>query len=209
MSIENYPLFLISSVLYSLTPGIDFLLVLNRSLFYGRNAGLITSIGINTGLIFHTALAALGVSALISSSEIAFPIIKYAGACYLVIFGLLTVIHSRKKIQGHTAKWSAHSARYYFLSGLMTNLFNPKIILFFVAYFPQFVSRNAMGSAAPYMLLGVSYTIVSLICLALLCIFSSAFATRVLHSPRFTIIMHRTTGVLFILMGMSVAFLKQ
>ena len=209
MGIDNFPFFLFSSVLFCFTPGLDFLLVLNRSLFYGRTAGLISSLGINTGLVFHTALAALGVSALISSSDIAFPVLKYGGACYLVIFGLLTVIHSGKKIQGKSGKPSPRDARFYFLSGLTTNLFNPKVILFFVAFFPQFVSKNAMGSPAPYMLLGVSYTIVSLICLALLCVFSSALAPRILHSPRFTVLMHRTTGALFILMGISVALMDR
>ncbi|MDL2316286.1 LysE family translocator, partial [Desulfovibrio sp. OttesenSCG-928-A18] len=208
MSIENFPLFLVSSVLYSLTPGIDFLLVLNRSLFYGRSAGLITSLGIHSGLVFHTALAALGVSALISNSEIAFPVIKYAGAAYLVVFGLITILHSRKEIQGRGGTRPAHGLRYYFFSGLSTNLCNPKIILFFVAYFPQFVSRDAVGSATPYLLLGATYTLVSAFCLALLCLFSSAFASRVLYSPRFTILMHRVTGVLFIVMGVSVAFLR-
>lgn len=207
VGIENFPLFLVSSILYSLTPGIDFLLVLNRSLFYGRSAGLITSLGINAGLVFHTILAALGVSALISSSEIAFPVLKYAGAFYLVVFGFFTIVQSRREVQGGAGKRPAHSYRYYFLSGLTTDLFNPKIVLFFVAYFPQFVSREAVGSAMPYMFLGLSYTLVSLVCLSLLGVFSSAFASRVLYSPRFNMLMHRVTGVLFICMGVSVAFL--
>lgn len=209
MGIDNFFLFVASSVIYSLTPGIDFLLVLNRSLFFGRSAGLITSLGINTGLVFHTALAALGVSALISASDLAFPVLKYGGACYLVIFGLFTFINSRKEVKGGTGRRPEHSARYYFLSGLMTNLFNPKIVLFFVAFFPQFVRLDAVGSPIPYLTLGVVYTLVSLVCLALLGIFSSAFAERVLKSPRFTILMHRTTGVLFIVMGISVAFMEK
>jgi len=209
MGIENVPLFLSSSVIFCLTPGLDFLLVLNRSLFYGRSAGLITSLGINFGLLFHTALAAFGVSAFISSSDLAFPVIKYAGAWYLVIFGVLSIINSSKEAGASAASRPAHSARYYFLSGLGTNLLNPKIILFFLAYFPQFVSKNAVGSPAPYLALGACYTLVSLICLALLCVFSSAVASRILYNPRFTVLMHRTTGVLFILMGLSVAFIER
>ena len=209
MGIENFPLFLSSSVIFCLTPGIDFLLVLNRSLFHGRSAGLITSMGINFGLFFHTALAAFGVSALISSSELAFPVIKYAGACYLVIFGILGIINSSRKAGAGAASRPAHSARFYFFSGLSTNLLNPKIILFFLAYFPQFVSKSAVGSAVPYLTLGAAYTLVSLVCLTLLCVFSSAAASRILYNPRFTVLMHRTTGVLFILMGLSVAFIER
>ena len=97
MGIENFSFFPSSSVLFCFTPGLDFLLALNRSLFYGRTAGLITSLGINAGLVFHTALAAPRVSALISNSEIAFPVLKYGGAYYLVIFGLLTIAQSGKK----------------------------------------------------------------------------------------------------------------
>jgi threonine/homoserine/homoserine lactone efflux protein len=204
--IDNFPFFLFSSVVYSLTPGIDFLLVLNRSLFFGRAAGLITSFGINFGLVFHTAFAALGVSALISGSDIAFPVIKYAGACYLVLFGLLTLLSSRKDVRSGAEKRAGRGARFYFLSGLANNLLNPKIVLFFVAFFPQFVSEKGAGSPGPYLLLGLTYTLVSLACLALLSFFASAFAARVLQSPRFTVLMHRITGVLFLFMGLSVAF---
>lgn len=209
MGVEHYAVFILSSVVYSLTPGIDFLLVLNRSLFYGRRAGLVTSLGINSGLVVHTALAALGISALVASSDIAFPILKYAGAAYLVLFGLLTLLRSGRSAELKSAAHTTRSDRFYFLSGVMTNLFNPKIILFFIAFFPQFVSREAMGNPLPYMVLGVSYTVTSLICLSFLCLFASSVASRVLQGPRFTILMHRVTGVLFIVMGLNVAFLKQ
>lgn len=209
MGIDNFFLFFASSVVYSLTPGIDFLLVLNRSLFFGRSAGLITSFGINSGLVFHTVLAAFGVSAFISASPLAFPVLKYGGACYLFIFGLFTFIRSGREVKSGTGQRPGRGARYYFLSGLMTNICNPKIVLFFVAFFPQFVRSSSVGSAVPYLLLGVTYTLVSLVCLALLCVFTSAFAERVLKSPRFTVLMHRTTGVLFILMGVSVAFMEK
>ena len=205
----NFPFFLLSSVLYSLTPGIDFLLVLNRSMFFGRRAGMLTSLGVHAGLVCHTLLAALGVSALISSSEVAFPIIQYAGAGYLIIFGLLTVINSRKKNVVQPGEQPKQSAGYFFLSGLTADLFNPKVILFFLAFFPQFVSQDSVGDILPYLYLGATYTIVSLLCVGVLCVVSSAFASRVLKSPRFTILMHRVTGCLFILMGISVAFMER
>lgn len=208
MGIDNYLVFLGASVIYALTPGVDFLLVLNRALFFGKNAGLLTTLGNCGGLLVHTILAALGISALVSQSETAFAVIQYGGACYLVIFGVLCLIKSRATAQAAAAGQTVHSARFYFVSGFTTNLFNPKIVLFFLAFFPQFVSRGAMGSPWPYAALGVSYIIITLVCLGLLSFFASAFATRVLHSPRFTVLMHRVTGVLFIGMGVSVALMK-
>lgn len=209
MGVENFAFFLVSSTLFTLTPGIDFLLILNRSLFYGRTAGLLTSFGINAGLVFHTAFAALGISTVVSQSETAFSVLKYGGACYLVLFGILTVAQSRNKLSTQTGELPPHSRRYYFFSGMTTNLFNPKVILFFLAFFPQFVSRDSMGSPWPYVVLGASYILIGVICLALLSIFASAFASRVLHHPRFATMMHKVTGVLFIVMGINVALMQR
>ncbi len=140
-----FAVFLTASVVISITPGPDLTYVFARGLAHGSRAGLVSVAGIVSGLVVHTLLVALGLAALVAESDTAFDIIRYAGAAYLLWMGY-RLIRSRAGLAENgppdTSRWST-----IYLQGLLTNLLNPKILLFFLAFLPQFAdpSRGSVG----------------------------------------------------------------
>jgi threonine/homoserine/homoserine lactone efflux protein len=130
-------LFAVASLLLLVTPGPAVLYIVARSISQGRQAGLVSVLGIHLGTVFHVAAAAAGLSALLASSALAFAIVKYAGAGYLMWIGISTLMAG----DPHPAAKPApvHSLRRIFRDGFVVNLFNPKTAIFFLAFLPQFV----------------------------------------------------------------------
>ena len=134
-------LFLIASALLAIAPGPDIVYVLTRSITQGRRAGFAAAFGFATGVIFHTALAVLGIAALIRSSEFAFSLVRYAGAAYLIYLGVRTLM-SQGAMQvgsGNTSisLWSVYK------QSVIGNALNPKVTLFFLSFLPQFINVSA------------------------------------------------------------------
>ena len=147
-------LFLISSLALTLMPGPDILFVINQSLDKRKN-GMITSLGLCTGLIFHTMFLAFGLSALIESNKSLIVFLKYFGTIYLFYLAYLE-IKSENKI-----KTSIDSK--LFLRGLYMNLINPKVLIFFIAYFPNFLFSNTIKISNQFLLLGFVFIFQALI----------------------------------------------
>src|SRR4051812_12786348 len=132
-------LFLLATLALNITPGPDMLYVIVRSIGQGRKAGVASALGIGAGCIVHTVAVALGLSALLRSLPLAFDIVKYVGAGYLCYLGVKTLVgKSRIEIEGPVRKDTLGSV---FAQGVITNVFNPKVALFFLAFLPQFVSE--------------------------------------------------------------------
>src|SRR5580698_9808518 len=129
--IHNFWLFALASFLLNITPGNDMLYVASRSAGQGVRAGVISSLGIMTGCLVHLAAAAAGLSAILASSATAFSIIKYAGACYLVYLGLKAILSRKASGLVSAEKPVPASGRRIFLQGVLTNVLNPKVALFF------------------------------------------------------------------------------
>lgn len=204
--IENFAFYLFSAFIFTITPGLDTVLILNRSLTNGRRAGILSSIGISAGILCHTALAAFGLSMLITQSETAFTLLRYLGAAYLSYMGA-SKLFSRKAPDIRTSKSQKADQGfcYFFLSGLATNLLNPKVILFFIAFFPQFVRPGYYNAPQPYVILGLVYTFISVLWLSCLSILSALLAHRLLHSRTFTLWLDRFAGLIFLFMGIKIA----
>ena len=209
--IENFGLYLFSAFIFTITPGLDTLLVLNRSLTGGRRAGTLSSIGISISIMCHTTLAAFGLSLLIAQSETAFAVLKYLGAAYLCYMGLSSIIPRKagELTPQKPEEGPARDSGYYLFSGLTTNLLNPKVILFFLAFFPQFVSKGSLHAPAPYIILGLTYSVMSVIWLSFLSWFASSLANRLLHSRGFKVWMDRFSGLIFIIMGIKIALTEK
>lgn len=199
-------LYLIAVCVLVLAPGPDFLLVLTRSVADGRRAGVIATLGISLGNVIHALLAAVGVSALIAASPALFDALRYAGGAYLAWIGarsLWSAVASRA--DGADAPASASdsardSARdsVVFTQALLTNLLNPKIILFQLAFVPQFVAPEFGHVAAQIFLLGNVITLLGaayLVGVAALC---AGTARRVLSSRRMKTALDGLAGVLFL-----------
>lgn len=204
--VENFAFYLFSAFIFTITPGLDTVLILNRSLAVGKRAGVLSSIGISAGILCHTGLAAFGLSLLITQSATAFTLLRYFGAAYLCYMGVSNLC-ARKYTGTVPAEQgtAARGFRYYFASGLFTNLLNPKVILFFLAFFPQFVRTDHLHSPEPYILLGLTYAIISVLWLSCLSTLSALLAHRLMHSRSFTVWMDRFSGIIFLGMGAKIA----
>ncbi len=153
--IINYPLFLITAVTLNLYPGPDTLYILGRSAAQGRAAGVVSAVGIGVGAVIHTLLGAAGLTALVAASATAYQIVKWAGAAYLVYLGL-TMIFSRADGPAQAARPPQSLAR-VFRQGVLTNVLNPKVALFFLALIPQFIAPGAAHPGLAFLALGLTF----------------------------------------------------
>ena len=134
--------------------------IATRSIAQGRNASIISALGVHTGVLIHTLAAALGLSALIAASAVAFSLVKYAGAAYLIYIGIQTFISKPEKLQIESMARVKLSEVFY--QGLLVNLLNPKVILFFLSFLPQFVDPSRGNVSLQLLILGILLIIFTL-----------------------------------------------
>ena len=174
LSLETVIAFILASVILSLVPGPDNIYVMTNSALKGWRVGFYTTLGLCTGLIGHTFLVAIGVSVIFQTSALAFNGLKIVGACYLIYLGWLSLQSKELNISG-TGK--DNSNRSYYITGVIMNLTNPKVALFFLVFLPQFVNISNDSVTIQVVLLGLLFI------LSALCVFSSiAFLGSYLES---------------------------
>src|SRR5256714_5923379 len=140
--IHDFALFISTGILLNLAPGPDTLYILGRSIAHGRRAGVASALGISVGSIFHTCAAALGLSAFLATSAWAFTFVKLAGAAYLIFLGIRALFERQPEL-ALPAHFKQRGAAAAFRQGVLTNLLNPKVALFFLAFLPQFIDAAA------------------------------------------------------------------
>ena len=174
LSLETVIAFVLASVILSLVPGPDNIYVMTNSALKGWRVGFYTTLGLCTGLIGHTFLVAIGVSVIFQTSALAFNGLKIVGACYLIYLGWLS-LQSKELNISRTGK--DNSNRSYYITGVIMNLTNPKVALFFLVFLPQFVNISKGSVTIQVVLLGLLFI------LSALCVFSSiAFLGSYLES---------------------------
>lgn len=177
--------FTLACVILTVTPGPDMTLFLGKTLSNGRRAGLAAMFGAFTGTVAHTLLAAFGLSALLAGSATAFGILKVAGALYLLWLAFDALRHGSSLTLRVTAPARERVGQVY-LKGLGINLLNPKIILFFVTFLPQFVSAGDPLASGKLLFLGGWFIIIALPLCALMVFMADHIAVRLHRSPRIT-----------------------
>jgi threonine/homoserine/homoserine lactone efflux protein len=151
-------LFVVSALLLNITPGPDTLYIVGRSSTQGLRAGVVAALGIGAGIMVHITAAALGVSAIFAASATAFTVLKLAGAVYLVYVGI-SLMRARSVLTGPPVAPPPAALRTIFVQGFWTNVLNPKVALFFLAFLPQFVHPDAPGKAIALLFLGLLFNI--------------------------------------------------
>ncbi|CAM1339546.1 LysE family translocator [Tenacibaculum aestuarii] len=207
MGIENYIAFFTATILFVLTPGMETIFLLNKSISQGRKSGIYTNLGLNTGSLVHTLFGALGLSIIVAKSAILFALIKYLGAAYLIYLGVTKVFSKKELIQEGVEVQKKNSAKKDFKSGFITNILNPKVALFFIAFFPQFISPDKIESPIPFIFMGVSYTIMNTVWYLFLVSFAGVFSRKVRENQKIGIRMNKISGAVFVLMGLQIAFM--
>jgi threonine/homoserine/homoserine lactone efflux protein len=196
-------LFIAASTLLALAPGPDIIYVLTRAVSQGRKAGIAAALGFATGCIFHTVLAAVGVAALIRSSELAFDIVRYAGAAYLVWIGIQALRHrSSFSVEGAS---DARALATIYKQSVIGNILNPKVTLFFLAFLPQFVNAQAGNIGLQMTILGVVFMGVTIVVFGAVAIFAAMIGDWVRRKPAIGERLNVFAGMTFIALGIRVA----
>ncbi len=154
-----FVVFLVAALALNISPGPDMLYVISRSLEQGRRAGIVSALGIGAGTLVYTLLTAVGLSAILLSMPLAYEVIRYAGAAYLVFLGL-RMLRAKRSISSNTqstAPASRLALGSVFRQGVATNVLNPKVALFFLAFLPQFVDQSKGAIALQMILLGLMF----------------------------------------------------
>lgn len=200
----NLALFVAASLAVIVAPGPDNIYVLTRGIAQGRKVALASAWGMCSGLLFHTTLAAVGLSAILARSAGALSLVKYIGAAYLVYLGIRALL-SREEFSPSVEKVFTVKLRNFFLQGLTMNLLNPKVAVFFMAFLPQFVSPSVgtAGSAALRLVaLGLVFALLSVVIFSAIALFSGVVGDRLSRNPRFTTALQWSTA--FVLVGLGV-----
>ena len=203
--IHDFGLFLATGVLLNLTPGPDTVYILGRSIAHGRRAGVASALGISVGSIFHTGAAALGLSAFLTTSAWAFTAVKLAGAGYLIFLGIRALLERNRKLSV-PAHFKQNGAAAAFRQGILTNILNPKVALFFLAFLPQFIDSASPSKTAAFLILGLTFVTTGTIWCLILAWFSSAFSARLRGNATVAALLNRIVGSLFIFLGLRLAF---
>ena len=199
----NLALFVAASLAVIVAPGPDNIYVLTRGIAQGRKVALASAWGMCSGLLFHTTLAAVGLSAILARSAGALSLVKYIGAAYLVYLGIRALL-SREEFSP-TVEIFTVKLRNFFLQGLTMNLLNPKVAVFFIAFLPQFVSPSVgtAGSAALRLVaLGLVFALLSVVIFSAIALFSGVVGDRLSRNPRFATALQWSTA--FVLVGLGV-----
>lgn len=204
MNIHDFWLFALASFMLNITPGNDMLYVITRSTTQGIRAGIISSLGIMVGCLVHILAAVAGLSAIMARSALAFDIIKYAGAAYLVYLGLSAIIKKQNKLE-MKKDLAVLPNRKLFWQGVITNVLNPKVALFFLAFLPQFVSIDSGNTGAQILFLGIWFDVSGTLVNILVALLFGKIGEWLSQSSRFMVWQQRVSGLLLIALGIKVA----
>ena len=199
----NLAVFIAASLALIVTPGPDMLYVISRGIAQGRATALIASIGISLGLLTHTMLAAFGLSILLAQSPVAFLVVKYAGAAYLVYLGARALLSGERLALSKRGISLRHGAA--FRQGLLSNVLNPKAALFVQAFLPQFVVPERGDPATQVLVLGAILIVMGLAFHIAVAWFAGAIGGWLRRRPGLDAWLRRLTGSIFVGLGLRLA----
>ena len=209
LGIHHYWLFIATAVLLIITPGQDTFFILGRSLSGGRSAGIAAALGISTGTVVHTILAALGLSALLATSPYAFMVVKFAGAAYLVFIGVRALLTRANGLPGDVTASTAQDQSSAFRQGVLTNLLNPKVALFFLALMPQFIDAGSTRKVGAFLVLGLTFVTLGLIWVVMLAVAAAELRGAFLRRPSMANVLNKVAGAMFVALGLKLATARQ
>jgi threonine/homoserine/homoserine lactone efflux protein len=200
-------LFITAALLLLLTPGPAVFYIVARSLDQGRLAGLVSTLGINTGTLFHIAAAAFGLSALLMSSALAFGIVKYLGAAYLVYLGIRTLLERAEETAQEVRQVKALRRVYY--EAVLVNLLNPKTALFFFAFLPQFIDPGRGAVSTQVVFLGGVLVLLGILSDGAYALLAGTAGRWLRGNPRFARLQRRFAGTIYLALGVGTVFINR
>ena len=200
----SWLLFIVASLAVIITPGQDMMLVMSRSLTQGAAAGVATAAGVSLGLLGHTVLATIGLGAILQASEWLFLVLKFVGAAYLVYLGVTLMRAKRADLDAGSG--AQRSLGRLFLDGALSNLSNAKIVVFYLAFLPQFVPASAQQPTLSVFALGVAFAVLTFLIKGPVGIFAGALSGWLRSRPAVLTWVYRSSGAILIGLGVKLAF---
>ena len=199
-------LFVLSGLLLNITPGPDTLYIIGRGSTQGWRAGAVAALGIGAGTLVHISAAALGLSAILAASASAFTAVKFIGAAYLLYVGVSLI---RSAGASHSSPGSAvvrtASIRSIFVQGFLTNVLNPKVALFFLAFLPQFVASDSSSKPLAFLFLGVPFDFNGTLWNLFVAWSTARLSSRLSPGAAFKRWFNRSVGSVFVFIGIRLA----
>jgi threonine/homoserine/homoserine lactone efflux protein len=207
MDMAHFILFFTASWILIITPGPDMIYVITRGVSLGRKAGVVSALGVTLGILVHTFFAAFGLAVILQTSALAFFIVKHVGAAYLIYIG----IQSFRDQSGFVLNKNANRAslRSVFIQGVFSNVLNPKVALFFLAFLPQFVRAENGNPAFQMCFLGITFALFGVVFLLFLGYFSGNMGKWLSQKQGFTKKIKWFTGSVLIALGLRLAFMER
>ena len=196
-------LFVGAALLLLVVPGPSVLYIVTQSVSHGRRAGIASVAGITTGTLVHIAAATVGLSALLASSALAFDVVKYLGAAYLIAVGIRRLAGLEREREPHVRRTRDFGRLYR--QGIVVNVLNPKTALFFLAFLPQFVDPDRGSATVQIAVLGTLFALIALVSDASYALLADALAGRMRRTGGGARIRRYVTGGIFIALGVSAA----
>ena len=203
MPIESIAAFIIASALLSVAPGPDNIFVLTQSALYGKRSGVLVTLGLCTGLVVHTTAVALGVAAIFQTSVIAFTALKVAGALYLAYLAWQAFRASATSLDVPASNLRSSGALYR--RGIIMNITNPKVSIFFLAFLPQFASPEHGPVELQLFFLGGVFILIALVIFCAIALLAGALGGFLHNSPKAQVYMNRVAGTVFAALALKLA----
>jgi len=207
--IIHFETFLLTGILLNLTPGNDTIFILTKSIGQGRKAGIISALGIGTGSIVHTMLAAFGLSLIITKSILVFNIIKFAGAIYLLYLGYKMITEQTNINTANIPTSTSVNYLKIYRDAIFTNILNPKVALFFIAFLPQFIEPTVQNAVLPFFLLGTTFITTGTIWCVSLAIFASEIFNKFKSDKKISNYVNKICGITIFALGVKLALMHR
>lgn len=208
MTLHSFLLFISACIALALIPGPDMVYMLARCIAQGRRAGVLAALGFNLGGLVHATAAALGLSAVLASSSTAFTAVKWLGAAYLIYLGIAALRSRPERLAIAEGAATGPDHKTILWQAFLSDVLNPKVALFFVAFVPQFVDPHAAHPGLQFLLLGMTCNLICLPINLLLVLFSSRFTQQLRGKASVSRWLQRGMGTLFIALGLRLAVEK-
>ncbi len=199
--------FAITSLVVIATPGQDMILVMSRSIAQGSTAGVVTACGVSLGLMGHTCLAAFGLGAVLSASEIAFVVVKFVGAAYLIYLGIRLLLSAKNAIQLDSQGMTPLPALFW--QGALSNLANPKVTVFYFAFLPQFIPVGTVNPTLLLFGLGTGFSALTLIVKAPIGYGAGILSGRLRRRPSVQLWINRISGCVLVGLGIRLGLAQK
>jgi RhtB (resistance to homoserine/threonine) family protein len=209
IGVIHFETFLLTAILLNLTPGNDTIFILTKSIGQGKKAGTISALGIATGSIIHTMLAAFGLSIIIAKSILIFNLIKFAGAAYIIYLGYKMLTEKKGLNMGAITRTKSVDYFNIYRAAIITNVLNPKVALFFIAFLPQFIDPTLNNTVVPFLALGITFITTGLIWCLVLATSAAAIFAKLKDNSRAATYMSKICGFTLVAMGIKVALTNQ